>query len=82
MAAEEADAGLRAHAVAPGVVDTDMQARSGPAPRSGSRRVERFRALARDAAFNSPAWVADQVLRLLDGDPGTVVLRIPDEPRP
>ena len=82
VAAEEADAGLRAHAVAPGVVDTDMQALIRASTEERFPAVERFRAMARDAAFNSPAWVADQVLRLLDGDPGTVVLRIPDEPRP
>lgn len=82
VAAEEAGAGLRAHAVAPGVVDTDMQARIRSADEAAFPRVERFRDLARDGAFNSPAWVADQILRLLDEDPGTVVLRIPDEPRP
>jgi NAD(P)-dependent dehydrogenase (short-subunit alcohol dehydrogenase family) len=82
VAAEEAGAGLRAHAVAPGVVDTDMQARIRSADEAAFPRVERFRDLARDGAFNSPAWVADHILRLLDEDPGTVVLRIPGEPRP
>ena len=81
VAAEEAGAGLRAHAVAPGVVDTDMQARIRSADEARFPLVERFRDLARNGAFNSPAWVADNILRLLEEDPGTVVLRLPDEPR-
>ena len=80
VAAEEAG-GPAGRAVAPGVVDTDMQEADPLGGRGGLPRVERFRDLARDGAFNSPAWVADHILRLLDEDPGTVVLRIPDEPR-
>jgi benzil reductase ((S)-benzoin forming) len=81
VAIEEADAGLRAYAVAPGVVDTDMQATIRATSEDRFPSVERFRDLARADAFNTPPWVADQVLRLLDEDPGTVVLRLPDEPR-
>ena len=39
----------------------------------------------RDDAFNSPAWVADHVLRPGFADPASaddVVVRMPDEPRP
>ena len=73
--------GLRAYAVAPGVVDTDMQAeiRSTPADRFPS--VDRFHDLKARDAFNSPAWVARQLLELAFGDlrPPTC-WRIPDEP--
>ena len=84
VAAEEADAGLRAYAVAPGVVDTDMQATIRATPAEAFPQVDRFLGLARDDAFNSPAWVASQLLRLASGPdtPDDVVVRIPDEPRP
>ena len=83
VAAEEADAGLRAFAVAPGVVDTEMQAaiRSTSADRFPA--VERFHELKRTDAFNSPAWVADHILGLFD-DPSPdrpLIQRVPDEPR-
>lgn len=83
VAAEEAEAGLRAHAVAPGVVDTDMQAAIRSTPSDRFPAVERFVQMQRDDAYNSPAWVADHVLGLLAGPPTPdVVLRVPDEPRP
>lgn len=91
VAAEEADHGLAAFAVAPGVVDTDMQAliRSTSPERFPS--VARFHALAETGSFNSPSWVGTCILELHRGagladlpawaaasvDP--VVLRIPDE---
>jgi NAD(P)-dependent dehydrogenase (short-subunit alcohol dehydrogenase family) len=72
--------GLRAYAVAPGVVDTDMQAeiRSTPAERFPS--VARFHDLKARDAFNTPAWVAGQLLELAFGAlrPPTS-WRIPDE---
>jgi benzil reductase ((S)-benzoin forming) len=83
IAAEEAVAGLRAHAVAPGVVDTDMHATIRATPAECFPEVERFLHLKRDEAYNSSAWVADHLLGLAFGDapPGDVVLRVPDEPR-
>jgi benzil reductase ((S)-benzoin forming) len=84
VAAEEADAGLRALAVAPGVVDTDMQAEIRATPEADFPALPRFLGLARDRAFNSTGWVADHLLALAFGpepDPGDVVVRIPDEPR-
>jgi benzil reductase ((S)-benzoin forming) len=83
VALEEADAGLRAYAVAPGVVDTDMQAMIRSTPPERFPSVDRFLQLKLDDAFNSPAWVADHVLGLL-ADPSSdldVVHRVPDEPR-
>ncbi|HET6952462.1 MAG TPA: SDR family NAD(P)-dependent oxidoreductase [Acidimicrobiales bacterium] len=83
VAVEEADAGLRAHAVAPGVVDTGMQAAIRATGPERFPAVERFRALARHDGFNSPAWVADHVLALAFAPAGDedVVVRVPDEPR-
>ncbi len=86
VAAEERDAGLRVYAVAPGVVDTGMQAAIRATPPDRFPAVERFRELRRTRAYNSPAWVADHILDLLrergDGDDGgDVVRRVPDEPR-
>ena len=83
VAAEEADAGLRAFAVAPGVVDTGMQAAIRATPADRFPAVERFQEMKRTDAFNSPAWVADHILGLFD-DPSPdlpLVQRVPDEPR-
>lgn len=70
-------------AVAPGVVDTDMQATIRTHDETSFPAVERFRELHRTGAWNSPAWVADHLLGLLAGtwDPGEVTARVPDEPR-
>ena len=81
VAVEEADAGLRAVALAPGVVDTDMQAMIRETPEEDFPALERFLDLKRDGAFNSAGWVADQVLLHAFGDrPDDVVVRVPDEP--
>jgi NAD(P)-dependent dehydrogenase (short-subunit alcohol dehydrogenase family) len=84
VAEEELDAGLRAYAVAPGIVDTGMQAAIRAMPEERFPAVERFRGFARDNAFNSPAWVADHILGLLAYPPtdlDLVVLRVPNQPR-
>ncbi|HEY8525681.1 MAG TPA: SDR family NAD(P)-dependent oxidoreductase [Acidimicrobiales bacterium] len=84
VAVEEADAGLRAYAVAPGVVDTDMQAAIRATTPDVFPAVERFRRMAETGAFNEPDWVADHLLALA-WDPGAappdVVWRVPDQPR-
>ncbi|MBN2624327.1 MAG: SDR family NAD(P)-dependent oxidoreductase [Acidimicrobiales bacterium] len=84
VAAEEADAGLRAYAVAPGVVDTDMQASIRATPAERFPAVERFHELKRTDAYNSPAWVADHILRLAFDPPADAptVQRVAAEPRP
>ncbi len=79
---EEAESGLRAHAVAPGVVDTAMQAqiRATPAERFPSR--PRFLELARTDAFNTPGFVAERLLALAfdpQERPDSVVVRLPWE---
>lgn len=81
VAAEEP--GVLCHAVAPGVVDTDMQAEIRTHDEATFPSIERFRELHRTGSWTTPAWVADHLLGLLAGTwtPETVVVRVPDEPR-
>lgn len=93
LASEEADHGLSVFAVAPGVVDTDMQARIRATPAERFPAVDRFIGLAESGTFNSPGWVAARLVELyascrgaaspewVTGGVDPVVLRIPDEPR-
>ncbi|MEX2660251.1 MAG: SDR family NAD(P)-dependent oxidoreductase [Acidimicrobiales bacterium] len=82
VAAEESSSGTRVLAVAPGVVDTDMQARIRASSPEDFPEVGRFHELHRTGSFNSPAWVADQLVELAFGPaPDDVVVRIADEPR-
>jgi NAD(P)-dependent dehydrogenase (short-subunit alcohol dehydrogenase family) len=83
VAAEEADAGLRAFAVAPGVVDTEMQAAIRATPPERFPTVERFKEIKRAGAYNSPAWVTDHIVGLMDASAPDLPLvqRVPDEPR-
>ncbi len=64
VAAEEQAAGLRAYAVAQGVIDTDMQALIRATPRDRFTNVDRFIELKASNAYNSPAWVADRLIEL------------------
>lgn len=80
---EEAAHGLRAHAVAPGVVDTAMQETIRAKTEDEFPMVERFRDLKRRRAFNSPRFVARSIARIAfdsQARPDAVVLRLPDEP--
>jgi NAD(P)-dependent dehydrogenase (short-subunit alcohol dehydrogenase family) len=82
VALEEAEIGLRAYSVAPGVVDTDMQALIRSTPAEDFPSVERFQALKRDEAFNSPRYVADEFLSIAfdpDRRPEAVALRLENE---
>jgi benzil reductase ((S)-benzoin forming) len=82
VALEEARHGLRAYAVAPGVVDTDMQAAIRATPAERFPAVERFHALKRAGAFNTPGHVADHLLRLAfdpAARPDGWEVRVPDE---
>ena len=83
VAAEEAHSGLRALSVAPGIVDTDMQALIRSSTPEQFPQLERFKALKRDAAFNSPAFVARHFLAAAF-DPDYPIgddrlIRVPDE---
>lgn len=81
---EEAEHGLRAYAVAPGVIDTQMQTKIRGLTAEQFPMVEKFHDLKRRDAFNSPAFVAQQLLRIAfepQSRPDTVVVRLPNEPR-
>jgi NAD(P)-dependent dehydrogenase (short-subunit alcohol dehydrogenase family) len=81
VAAEEP--GVLCHAVAPGVVDTEMQATIRTHDEATFPAIERFRQLHETGSWNSPSWIADHLLGLLAGTwtPPTVVVRVPDQPR-
>jgi benzil reductase ((S)-benzoin forming) len=89
VALEEARHGLVAYAVAPGVVDTDMQSAIRASDVASFPDGDRFRAMAADQRFNTPGWVGQYLLTLAFGqdrpippDPtDDVVQRIPDQPR-
>ncbi len=87
---EETGTGLVAYTVAPGVVDTDMQARIRSTPESRFPGVDRFHRLHEEGVLLDPAWVAaciqercvDPATRLLPGPgQGSVRFRVPDPPR-
>jgi benzil reductase ((S)-benzoin forming) len=80
IAAEEP--ALVCHAVAPGVVDTDMQSFLREQDAETFPALPRFVDIAERGAWNSPAWVADHLAAILTGDlvPDAVTYRVPDEP--
>jgi NAD(P)-dependent dehydrogenase (short-subunit alcohol dehydrogenase family) len=63
VALEEKDAGLRAHAVAPGLIDTEMQELIRGTSADKFPEVERFRAFT-DEDYADPADIARALLRL------------------
>jgi benzil reductase ((S)-benzoin forming) len=81
---EEGDR-LRVHAVAPGVIDTDMQELIRSCTPEQFPLVERFRDMKARGAFNSIAFVAEHLLRYAfdpDARPEQVVVRVPSEHAP
>ncbi len=88
-ALDEARFGLRVFALAPGVIDTDMQALVRATSTAVMPASDRFREVASRHAFNSPEWVASYILRhCWSGGPdastgpaeaGPVRVRVPDE---
>ncbi|MDA8379829.1 MAG: SDR family NAD(P)-dependent oxidoreductase [Actinomycetota bacterium] len=84
LAAEEARFGLRAYALAPGVIETDMQALVRATPPERFPAAPRFVELHRSGRFNSAERVASYALSLAFGEsPGddidrdAVVHRVP-----
>jgi NAD(P)-dependent dehydrogenase (short-subunit alcohol dehydrogenase family) len=88
VAREERGHGLRAYALAPGVVDTPMQALVRSTSIKDFPAGDRFRRLHRQGGLNSPEWVARFILeRLVDGTTaseagGVVQFRVPDQRSP
>lgn len=75
---------LRVHAVAPGVIDTDMQALIRSLDADTFPMVERFRQMKAEGSFNSIEFVAEHLLRYAfdpDSRPDEVVARVPAEPQ-
>jgi NAD(P)-dependent dehydrogenase (short-subunit alcohol dehydrogenase family) len=61
---EEAEHGLRAYSVAPGIIDTDMQTLIRSTDPADFPLVEKFHDLKRDDAFSSLEFVAKSLLEL------------------
>lgn len=79
---EEAQHGLRAYAVAPGVIDTGMQTLIRACAPEDFPEVERFREMKRDDTYNTPAFVAQHLLAMAFDPaqhPVEVCVKLPDE---
>lgn len=79
VAAEENAHGLRAHSVAPGVVDTAMQAQIRAASEADFPDRPRFVRRKEAGAFNDPVFVADELLAIAfdpERRPASVAVRI------
>ena len=66
---EEGKNGLKAFAVAPGIIDTAMQERIRKASPEDFPLVEKFKQPKRDNAFQSAEWVAEKLLALIAAPP-------------
>ena len=79
---EEADTGLRAYAVAPGVIDTDMQEIIRNKTPADFPEVAKFLELKASGSFNRPEFVARHILELAfdpERKADSVVIRLPPE---
>lgn len=79
---EEAEHGLRAYAVAPGIINTSMQDQIRATSREDFPAVDRFRAIEKGAAFNSIEHVARHLLAIAfdpAARPAEVIVRLPNE---
>ncbi|GAB4567648.1 MAG: SDR family oxidoreductase [Haliangiales bacterium] len=81
----EEEAVLRCHAVAPGIVDTDMQALIRSCTPEQFPMVEQFRAMKASGSFNSLPFVARELLRVAfdpAAEPDKVSTELPSESAP
>ena len=85
IALEEAEIGLKALSIAPGIVDTDMQALIRSTPENEFPSRPKFIALKAENCFNTPEFVADTMLSWLEelqrDAPLDVCLRVPEQRR-
>ena len=84
VAVEEAEIGLRAYSIAPGVIDTTMQSLIRASSAEDFPDVESFQELKRSENFNSARYVADEFLAIAfdpDRRQESVAVRLEDEPR-
>jgi benzil reductase ((S)-benzoin forming) len=82
VALEEAAHVLRAYALAPGVIDTDMQRLIRATPAERFPDVDRFVEMKRSNDFNTPRFVAEHILAIAfdpAARPTEVCVRLPDE---
>ena len=80
LALEEKDR-LRAYSVAPGVIDTDMQEQIRNSTEEQFPMVDKFHKLKKANTFNTPEFVAHELLKLVHSQNPTtdVCLRLPNE---
>ena len=83
LALEESErSGLRAYAVAPGIIDTDMQALIRAQDESVFPMVDKFVGFKEEDAFNTGPFVAEHLLRVAfdpEAVPEETVVRLPAE---
>lgn len=81
LSLEESPARLRAHSVAPGVIDTEMQAEIRRCDEARFPMVEKFHALKANGHFNTPGFVAQKCSEVAFSapPPTEVLLRLPNE---
>lgn len=79
---EERAQGLRAFSVAPGVIDTEMQALIRSSSEADFPDLPRFLAMKREGRFNSPSFIAEHLLALAfdpERHPAEVLTSLPSE---
>ena len=82
LSLEEKNIGLRVYAVAPGIVDTDMQKTIRASAKEVFPMVDKFLEYKEKDAFNTVSFVAEHIVQLAFGpqeDDSDVVVRIPSE---
>ena len=79
---EEGARGLRAYAVSPGVIDTHMQELIRSCTPDQFPEVQRFREMKRAGSFNTPEFVARELLAIAfdpEREPSEFSIRLPSE---